>query len=585
MFKQVWNQVEHITALSNSTQVITYTDIVINNMQIIIPNKNASLHPIHLISQTKGVNITISNCLMKGLRLMFDNANISLYIENSTLTAAGISIQSEENTEHLPVHIQSCHFSGHFPEDTLLFNNTDNVSIESCHFTDLQFKKDESSVIKGINSSFHIDHSIFTNNTGSISIHGGSSQIISCSFTKSRSCLKVEDTTVNISLSKFDGNRDGCIHGHNAVLHIVDSSLTSNIAQQNGGTVNIYSSHVTLDNCLLINNTARWYNNVYEWWDGRVGRWQGDAGAVFAGNSHVTLGNCSLINNTASDHGGAVYAYDNSNVTLGNCSLINNTARWWGGAVSAWVNSQVTLGNCSLINNTVVGFGGAVTAVNSQVILGNCSLINNTAIGGGAVFAYNSCVTLGNCSLINNTASDEGGAVYTYDNSNVTLGNCSLINSTAMGGGAVFANNSCVTLGNCSLINNSAGEDGGAVSYSMVSVESDFKGSVLLTDSHLNSNRAGRDGGAIQVEYAQITMKRCSLSNNEAQQDGAAIKVHVQSVIHMTSVEFVNNTAGSGGGAMMVLDHSELQDTGSIYMQNLARGFGEYGSNFATLEG
>ena len=51
----------------------------------------------------------------------------------------------------------------------------------------------------------------------------------------------------------------------------------------------------------------------------------------------------------------------------------------------------------------------------------------------------------------------------------------------------------------------------------------------------------------------------------------------------MASVQFVNNTAGSGGGAVMVLDHSELQGTRSIYIQNLARGFGEYGSNFVTL--
>ena len=263
MFKQVWNQVEQITASSNSAQVITDTDIDINNMQIILPNKKASLQSIHLISQTKGVNISISNCLMEGLRLILDNTNISLYIENSTFTTAGISIQSEENTEHLPVHIQSCHFSGHVPEDTLLFTNTDNVSIESCHFTDLHFNNDESSIIKGINSLFHIDHSVFTNNTGSISIHGGSSQIISCSFTKSRSCLKAEDTTVHISMSKFDGNRDGCIYGHNAVLHIVKSSLINNIAEQNGGAVNINSSQVTLDNCSLINNTARWYNHVY----------------------------------------------------------------------------------------------------------------------------------------------------------------------------------------------------------------------------------------------------------------------------------------------------------------------------------
>ena len=66
--------------------------------------------------------------------------------------------------------------------------------------------------------------------------------------------------------------------------------------------------------------------------------------------------------------------------------------------------------------------------------------------------------------------------------------------------------------------------------------------------------------------------------------DGGAIKVHEHSVIHMASVQFVNNTAGSGGGAVMVLDHSELQDTGSIYIQNLARGFGEYPSTFVTLQ-
>ena len=468
MFKQVWNQIEQITASSNSPQMITDTDININNMQIILPNKKASLHPIHLISQTKGVNITISNCSVKGLRLILDNTNISLYIENSTFTAVGINIQSEENTEHLPVHIQSCHFSGHFPESTLLFTNTDNVSIESCHFTDLQFNNDESSVIKGLNSSFHIDDSVFTNNRGSISIHGGSIQIISCSFTMSRSCLKAKGTTVNISMSQFDGNTNGCIGGKNAILYIVDSNLTSNIAEQNGGAVNINSGHVTLYNCLLINNTARWYNPLYRhpWWaDIRAGAWDGDGGAVYANvnshvrlsncslinntgrrggavyaryNSHVTLGNCPLINNTAR-YGGAVYAYDNIHVTLGNYSLINNTV-WLRGAVSVWSNSQVTLGNCLLINNTASQSGGAVSAYHSHVTLGNCSLINNTAKWGGAVSAWHeSHITLGNSSLINNTASHLGGAVLAYDNIHVTLGNCSLINNTAEWGGAVSA--------------------------------------------------------------------------------------------------------------------------------------------------
>ena len=726
MFEQVWNQVEQITALSNSTEVITDTDIDINNMQIIIPNKKASLQPIYFISQTKDVNITISDCSIKGLRLLLDNTNISLYIENSTFTAAGINIQSEDNTEHLPVHIQSCHFSGPFLEDTLRFNNTDNVSIESCHFTDLQFNNDKSSVIKGINSSFHIDNSVFTNNTGSISIHGGSSQIINCSITKSRSCLKAENTTVNIFMCQFDGNTNGCIGGKNAILYIVDGNLTSNIAEHNGGAVNINSSQVTLYNCLLINNIARWYNithiTLYYPWqeDNIVGSWEGDGGAVYAHNSQVTLGNCSLINNTAGFDGGAVYVEHNSHVTLGNCSLINNTAEW-GGAVYARINSNVSLVNCSLINNTAGHGGGAVCPwVNNNVKLDNCLLINNTARDGGAVYtglnnvtldncslinntawsggavyarvdntvtlhnsslinnianndggtvyAEDSRVTLGNCSLINNTAFNwggavsvqvnshvtlgnclllnntarYGGAVYAVYNSNVTLDNCSLINNTAgEGGGAVYAwYNSQVTLGNCSLINNTAGRYGGAVSHDNPLGYSDMKDSVLLTDSHLNGNRAGQDGGAIYIKDAQITMKRCSLSNNEAvqgggavnmdmtsegigtenilidnnftqntavnggalgvtsrkvtlkgchmidnsaKQDGGAIKVHVQSVIHMVSVQFVNNTAGLGGGAMMILDQSELLDTGSIYMQNLARGFGEYGSTFVTV--
>ena len=179
----------------------------------------------------------------------------------------------------------------------------------------------ESSVIKGLNSSFHIDNSVFTNNTGCKSMHGGSSQIINCSFTKSRSCLKAEDTTINISMSQFDGNRDGCIYGHNAVLHIVDSSLTSNIAEQNGAAVNINSSQATLDNCSLINNTAGGIIMYMNRGTEKLGMWEGDGGAVSSeDNSHVTLSNCSLINNTAR-WGGAVNAKDNSEVALSNCSL------------------------------------------------------------------------------------------------------------------------------------------------------------------------------------------------------------------------------------------------------------------------
>ena len=66
------------------------------------------------------------------------------------------------------------------------------------------------------------------------------------------------------------------------------------------------------------------------------------------------------------------------------------------------------------------------------------------------------------------------------------------------------------------------------------------------------------NGGALRVTRRKVTIKGCHMIDNSAKQDGGAIKVHAQSVIHMTSVQFVNNTAGSGGGAVMVLDYSEL---------------------------
>ena len=83
--------------MSNSTQVITDTDIDIKNMQIIITNRKG-------ITPTHSTYLTKQRCKHYHQQLfnggievhVLDNANISLYMENSTFTTARISIQSEE---------------------------------------------------------------------------------------------------------------------------------------------------------------------------------------------------------------------------------------------------------------------------------------------------------------------------------------------------------------------------------------------------------------------------------------------------------------------------------------------------------
>ena len=250
-----------------------------------------------------------------------------------------------------------------------------------------------------------------------------------------------------------------------------------------------------------------------------------------------------------------MYAFNNSHVTLVNCSLINNTAKMDGGAVYA-SNSQVTLGNCSLINNTAIRHGGAISCTDSLLVesdlkglvLVTDSYLNSNKAGqdGGGIQVKYAQITMKRCSLINNEAKQDGGAVNIntdeIDDENILIDN-NFTGNTAMNGGALRVIRRKVTLKGCHMIDNSAKQDGG---------------SVFITDR-----------STLVIEDSVFTQNLCW-------KDGGAIMVHLSSNMSLASVQFVNNTALSGGGAVMIRDHSELFDTESIFMQNLARGFGEY---------
>ena len=222
-------------------------------------------------------------------------------------------------------------------------------------------------------------------------------------------------------------------------------------------------------------------------------------------------------------------------------------------------NSQLTLGNCSLINNTAVRYGGAVNVYGlwSPVQLKDNHLNGNRAgQDGGATQVFNGAqITMKRCSLSNNEAKQDGGAVSIdidgIDAENILIDN-NFIGNTAMKGGALTVTRRKVTLKGCHMIDNSAKQEGGSVFIT-------GRSTLAIQDSFITQSSSGKDGGAIMVRS--------------------------RSTMSLVSVQFVHNTAGSGGGAVMILDHSELLDTGSIYMQNLARGFGEYGSTFETLKG
>ena len=461
--EQLWKQIQQDETSTNSTVVITDTDIVINHRDKNLQNNQKNFHLIHIISKEEQIQININCSTLRGVRLKLDNNNISLHIQNSRLIDAGINIESEGNRGYQPVKIASCNFSGQFPENTLLFNNTKNVYIESCHFNDLKSSNDKSFIIKAVDSILHIKNSEFRNNP---------------------SCMEAQKSTVNISMSLFEGNTNGCIHGNKALLHIADTSFTRNKAKR-GAAVKAQETYITLERCSLIQNTA----TGKDWRNGRDG-----GGAIYIStNSSLDARDTNITLNTAG-RGGAVLAWDNSQVSLDSCSLISNSARYDGGAVCildgsslkmtdsnltlntagrggavfAWTNSQVSLDSCSLISNSATEYdGGAVYILDgSSLNMTDTNLTLNTAEGsGGAVYAWSNCqVSLDSCSLISNSATEyDGGAVCILDGSSLNMTDTNLTLNTGSGGGAVLAwSNSQVSLDSCSLISNSA-IDGGAV--------------------------------------------------------------------------------------------------------------------------
>ena len=576
------------------------------------------MHLIHIISKEDEIQININHSTLRGVRLKLDNSNISLHIQHSRFIDAGISIETEENRRHLPVKIANSHFSGQFPEDTLLFNNTKNVTIESCHFDDLKFNNDQSFIIKAVDSVLHIKNSEFRNNTSSV---------------------KVQRSTMNISMSLFEGNTGGCIHGNKASLHIEQSNFTRNTAKR-GAAIRALESQVTLDRCLLIQNTAtgkgRLYQRVGSGWEwvetlssadgggaiyitnsssltiketditqntGNIG------GAVFAYNTQVTLERCSLIQNTATgdesfEGGGAVFIRDGSSLNMTDTKITGNTAGRHG-AVFAWINCQVSLERCSLINNSARG-GAVYISDGSSLNMTDTKITGNTAGGlGGAVYAFINCqVSLERCSLINNSAQDWGGAVYILCDSTLHVLNCNLSeNSAGIGGGAlaveigsrvilkgnIIASNSAVRGGALAvwdrsrvilkggiIASNSASRDGGALFIGKAPWDKIGNNNINITSVMFTNNTSIRDGGTIFIEDSRLAIEDSEFTDSSAGRDGGAIKAQSKSTVTIASSQFSNNTSGLGGGAVMVLDHSRLSDTDSNFIQNIALGFGEY---------
>ena len=183
----------------------------------------------------------------------------------------------------------------------------------------------------------------------------------------------------------------------------------------------------------VLNQEQAFSSGTMPIWDGFIiqnGASGSGAGAYL--NNYVTLNNCMIINNTATTYGGGIYINStggSAHVTLNNCIIADNNAPR-GGGVCDRLGADYT--NCRISNNRASTKGGGIYLYNNtEPTLKNCIISNNTASNAGGMYARGQ-FTAYNCDFVMNLATESIGGIY-HENSHNKYYNCIVWGNVANG--------------------------------------------------------------------------------------------------------------------------------------------------------
>lgn len=189
------------------------------------------------------------------------------------------------------------------------------------------------------------------------------------------------------------------------------------------------------------------------------------------------------------------------------------------------INVTAQFYNLTIINGLSDNFGGGICIETGNTYVDNCIFINNTALNitnGGAISNYGnetnrSYLFINNSLFIGNHADHDGGAVTT----------CYAISD----------------IYNSVFINNSAVRDGGAIRVSVY-------GYGNVQDCIFIGNHADEWAGAYYSWAGNSSIDRCIFLNNTAGTNGGAVMV--SGSLNLTNSLIVNNTGGETGGSFYI---------------------------------
>jgi hypothetical protein len=209
------------------------------------------------------------------------------------------------------------------------------------------------------------------------------------------------------------------------------------------------------------------------------------------------------------------------------------------------------------MNLTIVGDGIGETVLDGT---DSTNLINANPAGGAD---NGGTLTLRDLSIEDartESVLENGGAV---NADGLSLTRVSISGSdNAYNGGALYAEGN-VTIVDSTFTDNDTSE-GGAVLYAW-----NIARTVSISNSVFDGNRAGQVGGAVFAR-GDLNIYESSFSYNEAVQGGAVVNIEDDAVVFIENSEFVGNTAGTLGGALVMQNLDRLEVSGTLFSENRA---------------
>ena len=425
----------------------------------------------------------------------------SFKITNSTLTnnsayAGGVLASSESSfriTSSNFTHNSACVHDG-----GVMFILFSEFSLYTTTFTN-NSAVEGGGVLSTEESSFNVTNSNFNNNSGTsqyglvIWAHKSSFNIANCNFANNTAATDAVEvlyfafrkSSSNITSSTFTNNSGGVMTMSHLSLNIINCTFTKNSALIGAGVMSVlYESSINIMNSMFHNNNvAIGGGGVMDIMDksslnvtnSTFTNSAADFGGVInTAESSLLIANSLFSNNRARRHGGVMFTVG-SLVYIANSTFDNSLGSLYTFSSNVTFSGYTRFENCieppAMTGENVIASqeGGAITSYQSSVLfIGVISLLNNQARNGGAILATESTISIyGETIIAYNTATNgNGGGIYLHQSDLVIKGNSTFSHNRAVRGGGVHASGSSISVyqhGTLQIINNRAEEDGGGI--------------------------------------------------------------------------------------------------------------------------